>query len=156
MGLDVDWPSVGEKNTWGVGVKFPKGGNKFGASSCYEDGIKFDSKLEHAVYKILKLREAAGEISDIKVHETVRITDRCTHCKRSATNWKIDFNCFNHKSGKRLYVEAKGKSNASYMQKKKELKAANALHLEVWKGTYQKPYLAEEIIPTYNAEQEPQ
>lgn len=41
--------------------------NKYGAKKIVIDGIKFDSKLEAKHYQILKLRELAGEIKDLKL-----------------------------------------------------------------------------------------
>ena len=42
--------------------------NKYGAVKVKDDGITFDSKLEHKRYRELKLLQSAGKIRNLRVH----------------------------------------------------------------------------------------
>lgn len=102
----------------------------------------FDSKLEAAVYQILKFREKAKEITDIKCKQTVHLT-------RADISWCIDFSFIDLKSGELMYCEAKGVQDKRYMIVKKLYKFYGPAALEIWKGTWQSPYLEETIIPNW-------
>jgi hypothetical protein len=47
--------------------------SKYNNVQTHEDGYTFDSKVEAARYRKLKLRVAAGEISDLVVHPTYEL-----------------------------------------------------------------------------------
>lgn len=102
----------------------------------------FPSKLEESVYNMLKLREAAGEISDIKRQQVVVLQEGD---KDTKINWKVDFSFL--KNGVRCYAEAKGVETGEYVLKLKLWRKLKPAPLEIWKGSYQRPYLAERIEP---------
>lgn len=53
---------------------FGKKRNKYGAKKCEYDGHKFDSMAERDHYIVLKMREKAGEISNLRVHPKFELT----------------------------------------------------------------------------------
>lgn len=96
----------------------------------------FASKLEAEVYKILKMRERAGEISDIKKQQRVDLT--------CGISWRVDFSFFDKATKKRTYAEAKGMAGERYRLCRKLWKGGHGPgKLEIWKGSYKSPKLAE-------------
>lgn len=137
-----DWP----------GMKFPKGGqasmtgaewlaqskskrNKFGAVST----DSFPSKLEKAVYEILMLRQAAGEIRELKRYPSVRLTRRI--------RWKVDFSFVVVATGELTFCESKGSWTADAGLKLTLWRERAPGNLEVWQGDYRSPRLVEVVIP---------
>lgn len=116
-------------------MRFNRGKHKYGATRT-ADG--FASRLERAVYYKLKDREILGEIKDIKRQQVVRLAD-------GAVNWKLDFSFVDVASGRLMYVEAKGFPDASYLIKLRLYKFNPPARLEIWKGTWRRPFLAEVI-----------
>lgn len=53
--------------------RFRKANNKYGAVKTTVDGIKFDSKGEAAHWFTLKIRERAGEITELQRQVTYRL-----------------------------------------------------------------------------------
>lgn len=102
------------------------------------------SMLENAVFNVLKAREASGEISDIKEQQTV-VLQGGKRVTRIA--WKIDFSFIENKTNSLTYAEAKGFATDVYKLKLKLFRANPPAPLEIWKGTWQRPFLAEKIIP---------
>lgn len=114
--------------------------NKFGAiRTLHPDGTSFSSKLEAATYCLLKLREYAGEIKEIKKQQCVRLGED--------TRWKIDFSFIEVKSGELVYAESKGIPTNDYLRKLKLFKKYSSNRLEIYKGSYQNPVLIETVIP---------
>ena len=105
----------------------------------------FSSKLENAVYQILKLREKAGEISDIRQQDCVDLG--------FGIRWKVDFSFFMKNVtdkffGKRVYVEAKGVKTERYRMCLKLWEGGQGPGpLEIWEGHYLKPMIKQIIIP---------
>ena len=97
----------------------------------------FDSKLEFSVYNILLLRERAGEIKDIKSQQSVDLT--------AGIRWRVDFSFIDVKSMALVYAEAKGVVTEGYRLKLKLFKHYRDEKLEIWKGTWQKPFLYKTI-----------
>lgn len=109
--------------------------NKFGARRT--DG--FASKLEAAVHQILRLREKAGEISDIQ-RGRVELTCGIT--------WNVDFNFIDKTSGKRVWCEAKGVETERYRLCLKLWRGGHGPGLlEIWKGNWRRPTLVEIVKP---------
>lgn len=102
----------------------------------------FSSKLENAVHEILKLREKAGEISDIKCQQQVILQDGPREVKIS---WRVDFSYVDNKSGETVFVEAKGVETETYRLKLKMWRGNPPAALEIYKGSYQRPTLVERI-----------
>lgn len=99
----------------------------------------FSSKLENAVHEILLLREKAGEISDIKCQQSVKLTE-------AQISYRTDFS-FVTKDNKTCWVEAKGYEGETWRLKKKLWKYYGPGPLEIYKGSFTKPFLDEVIIP---------
>jgi hypothetical protein len=118
-------------------MKF-RGRNKYGARRA--DG--FGSKLERAVYEILLLREKAGEIKSIRRQHAVVLQEGKREVRIS---WKIDFSFIDCSSGKLCFCEAKGFPTNEYLLKLKMFRKSPQGRLEIWKGSYKKPFLAEVI-----------
>lgn len=114
--------------------------NKYNAvRTLHPDGSSFPSKLEAAVYYLLKIRERGGEITEIKKQQCVRLGED--------TRWKIDFSFVDVKSGELVYVEAKGCENNDYRRKLKLFRKYGVSKLEIFKGRYQNPVLIETVTP---------
>ena len=130
---------------------FPKQGkkpkrsrHKFGAKRQEVAGRSFGSKLELAVFEILKLRELAGEIKDIQQQ---------VHVKLSAAQitYIPDFRCTEVATGKPLYVEAKGFQTPEWRIKRRLWIAYADAPLEIWMGSHNRPTLKEILIPEANS-----
>lgn len=100
----------------------------------------FGSRLENAVYELLKLREKNGEISEIKCQQKVVLQDGPSDVRIA---WNVDFSFI--KGGRLWYAEAKGVECGEYKLKLKLFRFKKIAPLEIWKGTWQRPYLAEVI-----------
>lgn len=112
---------------------------KIGNEKVSLDGHSFGSKLEAAVYQILKLRIAAKEIQTIQVQDHIYLSD-------ARIGYVADFKC-TLSDGSFLWVEAKGYANDRWPMKKKLYKFYGPGPLEIWTGTYHRPVLTEIIIP---------
>lgn len=115
------------------------GRHKFGAQRAEADGRSFASKLERAVYELLKLRLAAGEITEIKCQVQVSLT-------KAGVIYRPDFQCFTAGGGS-FYVEAKGVETPEYRLKRRLWTVYGPGILMVYKGSYAKPVLHETITP---------
>ncbi len=100
------------------------------------------SKFEAAVYDILKLRELAGEIKDIKCQQPVVLQPGPRTVK---ITWKVDFSFCLVSDGSLEYVEAKGFESDVYRMKLKMFRAQRPAPLTIYKGTYRRPFIAERI-----------
>lgn len=120
-------------------------GHKYGAQKTIVDGVEFGSKLEAAVYQILKLREKAGEISDIQLQDTVTLKSKCEACGDGPVRWKVDFSFIKNSTGQREYAEAKGVHTSTFRKQLRLWKSNPPTRLEIWKGSYESPRLVEII-----------
>lgn len=127
-------------------VKKPKA-HKYRAQKTLIGGHEFPSKLEASVYSILLLRERAGEVTDIKRQQAVRLKEKCSMCGAGPVVWKVDFSAINSKTGELFFVEAKGEETGDYIKRKKLWKADPPYRLEIWKGSWRNPVLTEVIEP---------
>lgn len=114
--------------------------NPYGATQITTDGYSFASKLESAVYTVLKSRQNAGELEIVQVQDHVYLT-------RARIHYIPDFKCKCLKTGEFFWVEAKGYANDVWPTKKKLWKFYGPGKLEIWKGDFRRPFLDEEIIP---------
>lgn len=112
---------------------------KYHSKKVKYDDFTFASKLEAAVYHLLKLREKNGEIFNIKCQETVYLSD-------ARIIFKPDFS-YEDGAGVKHYAEAKGIETASYRIKRKLWMSYGKHELEVYKGHHLRPFLAETIKP---------
>lgn len=113
---------------------------KMGNTKVTQDGYSFASKLEAAVYQILKLREKAGELKILQVQDHIYLTE-------ARIGYIPDFKCTDIVSGCDFWVEAKGYPNEKWPIKKKLWKFYGPGMLEIWGGSYVRPVLLETILP---------
>lgn len=104
-----------------------KRANKYGAKRKVIDGITFDSIMEAERYKVLKLRERAGEITDLAVHSPFPLM---VDGQLIAT-YVADFDYLERHGGAWLAVveDVKGHPTREYRLKKK-------LFLQIWGKLY--------------------
>lgn len=125
---------------------FPKP-HKYGAQKTQIDGLSFPSKLEAAVYSLLKLREKAGELTDIKLQTSVRLKEKCGHCGDGPLSWKVDFSATDVKTGKTIWIEAKGVRTSDFLKRLRIWRKTRPAKLEIWGGSARRPILQEVIEP---------
>lgn len=117
--------------------------HKFGArKTVCSMGHPHPSALEASVCQLLRLREKAGEIRNIKWIATVHMPYGVT--------WKCDFSFEQNRSEVWLptWAEAKGVETADYRIKIKMWEnGAGPGPIEIWKGSYRNPTLAKVVIP---------
>jgi hypothetical protein len=104
----------------------------------------FGSKLESAVYALLKLREMQGEIKDIRSQVPIVLQDGP---REEKITWKVDFSFINVKTDQLWYCEAKGVKTETYKIKLKLFRKLKPGPLEIWGGDYRRPTLLERIEP---------
>lgn len=114
--------------------------NKYGSSKVSYDTHSFASKLEAGVYALLKLREYSGEIKILQTQAHYYLTV-------ARILFIPDFKCQDLKTNEIFYVEAKGFNTPVYAIKKRLWKFFAKERLEVYKGSYKRPYLDETITP---------
>ena len=100
----------------------------------------FPSKLESAVYDILRIRENAKEIKDIRRQHAVKLTD-------AQIGYKVDFSYTDIKSGQTVWAEAKGFETEAWLLKKRLWRFYGPGNLEIYKGSHLRPVLSETIVP---------
>lgn len=116
-------------------------GNKYGAIRT--NG--FGSKLEAAVHLILKAREQAGEIKDIRQQDSVDLGFKI--------RWKVDFSFTDRKTGRRVWAEAKGVRTERYLMCLKLWAGGQGPGpLEIYEGRYSAPRLVKTIVPNTKEE----
>jgi hypothetical protein len=113
--------------------------NKYNAKRT-ADG--FPSKLEAAVYRLLQLRVLSGELRDLRRQHTVVLQEGG---KEVRIAWKCDFSAEEVATGRRIFFEAKGVETSEYILKLKLWRKNPPFDLEIWKGHYARPFLAERI-----------
>lgn len=112
--------------------KLPAKPSKYRNVKVVADGYTFDSKREAAHYHVLKLREKAGEISDLKVHQVLpllapsRVDESRTFL--TVSFYEADFTYF--ENIKRVVVDAKGKRTQMYALKKKWLELQDGIVIQ--------------------------
>lgn len=103
--------------------------NKYNAKRVLLDGICFDSKAEANYYTALKLREKAGEVTDIELQ---RWYDLIVNGKRVA-RYRADFVFFDRITCTRRVVDVKGYATREFRMKKDLMKALFGIEVEVVK-----------------------
>jgi predicted nuclease of restriction endonuclease-like RecB superfamily len=114
--------------------------SKLKNSRICTDGYWFASKLEAAVYLQLKRQVTLGEIEILKHQARIALTE-------ASIIYVPDFVCRNLRSGHLFYVEAKGFATPDWKIKKKLWSVYGPAPLQIWRGTYARPYLEEVITP---------
>lgn len=113
---------------------------KYGNRRTNYSGYSFSSKLETAVFQILKLREAAGEIRDIVTQPNIFITE-------AAIRMIPDFKAFDIKAGCDWYFEAKGVETDVWRLKLKLYRVYGPAPLTIYKGSWKSPSEHETVHP---------
>lgn len=103
-------------------------------------GNSFGSQLERAVYNFLFLLERAGEISDLKCQDRVKLTD-------AEIVYIPDFSYIDQKKNERIFVEAKGFETPEWKLKLRLWRIYGPGKLEIYKGSVNSFKLHEVIIP---------
>lgn len=119
---------------------YKRSSNKFNAVKSSSDGYSFGSKLERAVYEILKLQQAAGELKILKTQECIYLTD-------ARILYKPDFTCEDSINGEVFWVEAKGLKTPVWAIKKRLWTAGYGPgKLIVYEGNHSRLFISETII----------
>lgn len=121
-------------------MRWPRGRtrNKYGAKPS--DG--FPSKLEAAVYHLLKLRERAGEIDDIKRQQTVVLQEGS---RDERITYRVDFSYYCKKNQTTVWVEAKGVATDVWKMKVKLWRIHGPGRLEIYGGHHLRPSLKQVV-----------
>ena len=130
--------------------KRSKYGNKEKCDPC-SYGFSHRSKLELEVCNQIAWMERAGEVRMLG-HE-VRLVFPCKECGEKVI-YIPDFKVQNLKTGEIYFIEAKGFETDKWPKVKRAWKRAGPGRLEIYKGKYQSPQLAETIIPDHRAQDE--
>lgn len=104
-------------------------------------GYSFPSKLERDCFLMLKAREDAGEIRDLRNQHTVHMT-------KADITWRIDFSFVCSTTGVTEFAEAKGLETQDYKLKLKLYRFYGPGPLSIYKASHRGIYLAERVIPT--------
>lgn len=101
----------------------------------------FASKMEAAGFEMLKRRELAGEIKDIKCQQSVTLAEG----RGKKIKWKIDFSFRLTATDQLEYCEIKGFETGLYRLKLKLYKMNPPAPLSIYKGSHRKLILTERI-----------
>ena len=110
--------------------------NKYRAQKVKNEFGNFASKLEAAVYALLKLREEQGDICGLKCQVQIELT-------KAKIVYKPDFAFI--ENGIAAYAEAKGFETQSWRLKKRLWKYYGPGPLYIYSGSYDRPCLVETI-----------
>lgn len=111
--------------------------NKFNSRKVNLDGYSFASKLEAAVYGMLKIREIQSQIKILQVQCHIYLTD-------ARILYIADFKCEGPDKVE-FYVEAKGFETDVWRIKRRLWKHYGPGKLEIWGGTHKRPFLKETL-----------
>lgn len=117
--------------------KKTKKAHKYSAKKTEHHGFSFASKLEAAVYNILHLQKLAGEIREIQVQDSIKLTD-------AEIEYRPDFKVV-LADGRVHWVESKGVETDVWRIKRRLWKCYGPGELWVYKGSHTKPILYEII-----------
>lgn len=100
-------------------VDEPEKKSKYSSAKTDVDGIRFDSKKEAEFYAELKLREKAGEISDLRLQPRYLLQEAFKHEGKQyrEIEYVADFEYI--ENGVTVVVDVKGFRTAVYMIKRK-------------------------------------
>lgn len=104
--------------------------NKYNAVKMRVDGILFDSKGEAFLYGELKLRLAAKEILDLKIHPKYSIEINGTH----VCNVELDFEYFDKLDNQVHFLDYKGKDTDMSKLRRKMIEAQYDIKVEIVRG----------------------
>lgn len=115
-------------------------GHKYRAKATSIAGYSFQSKGETKLFELLKLRELAGEISDIQVQDHVYLT-------KARILYIPDFKFFDHGLGDFSWAEFKGYPTDVWAIKRRLWMHYGPGTLTIWKENRQGLFEFETIKP---------
>lgn len=104
-----------------------KPGNKFGAKRVVIDGITFHSKAEARFYCELKLREKAGEVTDVELQPRFPLQVE----SEVIGVYKADFAFWDKQQNRRRVIDVKGVETREFRRTLKHVRAQYGIHIEV-------------------------
>lgn len=104
--------------------------NKYNAVRVQIDGIWFDSKMEGSYYHVLKTRQSANQISEIKIHPRYPIEINGI----KVCDVELDFEYYDNLAGKLCYDDVKGKDTDISRLKRKLLEAHKGIKVQLVRG----------------------
>lgn len=116
----VQLKKVGTATIIGGTQQSKRGPHKYRAVPEVCDGIRFDSTKEARRYRELKLLEAQGKISDLKLQPKFEIVLKC--------KYKADFEYI--ENGERVVEDVKGYKTREYLQKRKLIKEQHGITIK--------------------------
>lgn len=116
----VQLKKVGTARVIGQTRKGSRGSHKYRAVPEVCDGIRFDSTKEARRYRELKLMEAQGKISELKLQPKFELVLKC--------KYKADFQYI--ENGARVVEDVKGYKTREYLQKRKLMKEQHGITIK--------------------------
>lgn len=113
------------------------GYNKYHSKRVQYDNHNFSSKLEAAVYQLLK---QDPNIEILQCQARVKLT-------KAEIIYIPDFKCLDKSTNKIFFCEAKGVETSDWQIKLKLWRFYGPAKLHIYKGSHIKPYLKEIVIP---------
>lgn len=102
---------------------------KYNAKRVLLDGIVFDSKAEASYYAHLKLRERAGEVTDVELQRPYAFVYEGV----LLGTYRADFVFWDNATRRRRVVDVKGVATPMFRQKQKMMKAFHKIEVETVK-----------------------
>jgi predicted nuclease of restriction endonuclease-like RecB superfamily len=118
--------------------KIPKNKNKYRAIKIVDDGKKFDSKMEHSFYILLKKKQALGKLKIIKLQEKIKLSEAKIGY---IPDYTIEIN------GHRVYIDVKGVETPVFRIKSKLWQAYGPGPLYIVKKRGNNFYIDAEYTP---------
>lgn len=131
--------------SWSNRFRQPRGASKYGATRVKQAGYSFASKLEAATHQLLKLLEAAGEITVDQVQASVHLTD-------ARILYKPDFKITDLSTGEPVWVEAKGFETPEWRIKKRLWEHYGPGDLQIYRSSSSGPKLTEVVKSKFKKE----
>jgi hypothetical protein len=103
--------------------------NKFRAVRTTLDGITFDSKREAAYYAELKLRERAGEVSEVELQPRFPLMVG----SEVIGSYRADFKFWDNRENKQRVVDIKGVEPKGFRRTLKHVRAQYGVEVEIVK-----------------------
>lgn len=106
-----------------------RGRNKFGAQRCELDGITFASKAERNYYALLKVREKAGEVSNVELQPVYELSVN----GQLVGTYRPDFRFYDARDKRVRVVDVKGVRTREFNRTVRLMRAIHKVEVEVVK-----------------------
>lgn len=113
--------------------------NKYSAKRLEVAGESYDSKFEHELHNLLKLKERIKKVSNIRRQVVIQLT--------RYVKWRADFVVFDEQTQRDIIVEAKGFEDLRWKVLKQLLPEFSPMPVQIWKKQNNRLFIAEEISP---------